>query len=184
METIARYTESKIKTYGFETKFDLCICEFSLELEQFRPINQGDGDFDADIIPFELAFMGPSDELHCRFSVVVSNRYRNAVKQYISGMNPHLADTAMRLTAPVELLYFFGPHFGDRFGIAEFTFNALGQCNIPLIASVCSGSSVYLVLPEHCAEKAKTAFSKLFEVPQTVQRPGWYTNPSNRIQKG
>jgi hypothetical protein len=79
----------------------------------------------------------------------------------------------VRFKAPVELLYFFGPHFGDRGGIADFTCKALVKDNIPLIASAFSSSSIFLVFPERYALKAKAVFSKLFEIPKTVHRPSF-----------
>lgn len=174
METIARYTEEKIKTYEFHTKLDLCICEFSLELERFGQIEHEMGEYFSDLILFDLFLMGPSDERQCHFSVVVPDRKKNHVKTFLGEMNPQFAGIKLRFTTPVELLYFYGPHFGDRYGIADYTFNALSQCKIPLIASACSGASIYLVLPENYALKAKTAFSNLFEIPKTVQpKPSW-----------
>ncbi|NNG01593.1 MAG: hypothetical protein HKM93_19550 [Desulfobacteraceae bacterium] len=167
METAARYSETKIKTYGFETKTDLCICEFNLEFEPFKQKDPWLSGTEKGTIPFEMIFLGPSG----RISVVAANQHRHAVRRLINAMDSNFDDTKMHVTAPVELLYFYGPHFGDRFGIAENTLNALAQEKIPLIASACSGSSVFLVLPDNYALKAKTVFSILYDVPQTVQPP-------------
>jgi aspartokinase len=173
METAARYTESKIKTYGFETKRNLCLCEFSLGPDQFMQMNRKGANLNMDTIPFEMVLIEPSDDDQYRHSIVVSNHHRNTIGQIISDMNPQHIDIDIRFTAPVELLYFFGPHFGDRFGIADFTYKALAESKIPLIASAFSSSSIFLVLPEHCAAKAKTVFSNRFEIPKTVQCPSF-----------
>ncbi len=184
METAASYTEAKIKTYGFETKFNQCICEFSLGSEQFITLDQRRSDLDRTTIPFEMVLMGPSDDYQCHLSIVVSNHHRNIFRQFVSDINPQLADLDMRFTAPVELLYFFGPHFGDRFGIADFTFNALAENNLSVIASSFSSASIFLVLPEHCALKAKAVFSNLFEIPKTIQRSSFMPmNRRNGIQE-
>lgn len=173
METAARYSEAKIKTYGFETKLNQCICEFNLGPDQFIQMNKGRHGSDINHIPFNMVFMGPSDDYQYRLSIVVSNHHRDTLRQFAIDMNPQHLDIGVRFKAPVELLYFFGPHYGDRCGIADFTCNALAESKIPLIASAFSSSSIFLVFPEHHALKAKAVFSNLFEIPKTVQRPSF-----------
>lgn len=178
METAASYTEAKIKTYGFETKINQCLCEFSLGSDQFIQMAQMRSAPDRTTIPFEMVFMGPSDDEQYHLSIVISNHHRNTFRQFVIDRNPPHANIDMRFTAPVELLYFFGPHFGDRFGIADYTFNALAENNLSVIASSFSSASIFLVLPEHGALKAKAVFSDRFEIPKTIQRPSFM--PMNR----
>lgn len=173
METAARYTEAKIKTYGFETRRDRCLCEFSLVPEPCR--HRPDAADGMVAIPFDMVLMEPPDEDRYPLAVVVADRHRRALQQFVAGMGPRQAGMDMRFTAPVELLYFFGPHFGDRFGIADATCRALDQNNIRLIASAFSSSSVFLVLAEHGAEMAKAIFADLFETPKTIRRPSFMT---------
>ncbi len=45
----------------------------------------------------------------------------------------------------VELVSFQGPHFGDRYGIADAALNALAVQGVPLLALACTGASVYLI---------------------------------------
>ena len=168
METMAKYTEPKIRTYGFETRYDLCLCEFTLDLSRISLSDLKWYDGDSQGVPFEVVFTAFSDERTCRLSLVLPNGRHSAVLEYMQHVYPQNAAMDTRLTAPVELLYFFGPHFADRFGIADYTFEALARCDIPLIAAACSGSSIFLILPENCARKAKAAFSKLFEVPSRL----------------
>jgi hypothetical protein len=180
METAARYTEAKIKTYGFETKFDQCICEFSLGPDQFIQMNQTGVDSEMEIIPFDLVLMGPSDQNQYRLSIVVSNHHRNTLRQLVIDMNPQHIDIDLQFYTGRASI-FFRPHFGDRFGIADFTFNALAENNIPLIASAFSSASIFLVLPEHFALKAKAVFLNLFEIPKTVQRPSFIRYKSSQL---
>jgi aspartokinase len=173
METTASYTEKKIKTYGFETKFDQRICDFSLGPDQFIQMNQKRDHSNLEIVPFEMVSVGLSDQYQYRLSIVLSNHHQNMFKQFLVDMNPQHTDIDLQFSGPVELLYFFGPHFGDRYGIADFTFNALAENNIPLIASAFSSASIFLVFPEHFALKAKAVFLDLFEIPKTVRRPSF-----------
>jgi len=66
---------------------------------------------------------------------------------------------------PVELIYFQGPHFGDRFGIADFTYRALKDDADDLLGAVFSCASIYLVLPEGAAGRAKERLTAAFHVP-------------------
>jgi len=69
------------------------------------------------------------------------------------------------MEAPVELLSFQGPHFGDRSGIANATLNPLLDKNIPILAAGCTGASVYIVVPENQAEVSKQHLEKVFNTP-------------------
>jgi hypothetical protein len=173
METAARYTEAKIKTYGFETRLDRCLCEFGLEPVPGRQRHAPDTAGDMGAIPFDMVLMEPPDGDRYPLAIVVADRHRHHLQRYVAGMNPRPTDVDIRFTAPVELLYFFGPHFGDRFGIADATCRALSQNGIRPIASAFSSSSVFLLLPEHGAAMAKVIFAELFEIPKTVQRPSF-----------
>jgi aspartokinase len=73
---------------------------------------------------------------------------------------------------PVEVVFFHGPHFGDRYGIAETAFGALADNGIQVIAGVCSGSCVYLVTPEGGAEDVVRVLSGTFEIPKAPSRKG------------
>ena len=173
METAARYTEAKIKTYGFETRLNRCLCEFGLASEPEGQLQPAHAAGDLTAIPFDMVFMEPPDGDRYPLAVVAAARHRHTLRRFVAGMMPRQTDIDMRITAPVELLDFFGPHLGDRFGIADATCRALDQNNIRLMASAFSSSSVFLVLAEHGAAMAKAIFADLFEIPQTVQRPSF-----------
>jgi aspartokinase len=69
------------------------------------------------------------------------------------------------LKSPVELISFQGPHFADRYGIADSAFKALDNQGIPIIIAACSGAAVYIVLPENKLHEARFFLSEAFEVP-------------------
>jgi aspartokinase len=184
METTARYTEAKIKTYGFETKVGLCNCQLRIAADRFSQMNPLDSDTTGNHIPFELVSMEAVDKHHYLLSIVVTNDHEQTTRQYIKSLQPWYRHKHIDVIAPVELLYFFGPHYGDRFGIADRAYCALQQHNIPLFASACSSSSIFLVLPEHGAAAAKAVFSELFDIPQTVQRPSFFTDKRHNAQRG
>ena len=66
---------------------------------------------------------------------------------------------------PVDMLYFHGPHFGDRYGIADMAGHALRKNDIRFIAMGCSAASVHLIFPENLADKARKALASVFQIP-------------------
>ena len=181
METAASYTEAKIKTYGFETRLNQCLCQLRLTPDVFLALRRWYGEGDGPAISFEMVAMLPVDDDGYRLSLVIADRHRQQFQQIIAGTTPSLAPIDMQVTAPVELLYFFGPHYGDRFGIAEAAFNVLAENNLPLIAACCSSASVFLVLPEHVAATAKAVFTERFDIPRTIRRPS-FLSPAPAMQ--
>ncbi len=55
----------------------------------------------------------------------------------------------------VEMISFYGPHFQDRYGIADRVFSTLQGKGYPLLASGCTGTSVHLVV--HCGQAVAVA---------------------------
>jgi hypothetical protein len=70
----------------------------------------------------------------------------------------------------VELVLFQGPHYGERFGIVDASLQALAAKGLNLLASACSGSCVYLVVPQGTADDVVSALSDSFDVPKAARR--------------
>ncbi len=68
-------------------------------------------------------------------------------------------------TRNVELLSLHGPHFQDRYGIANAAYTLLDEHNLQLLSSSCTGTSLNLVFPENSGEKAGKCLEKTFVVP-------------------
>jgi hypothetical protein len=83
------------------------------------------------------------------------------------GHSPRSAPPVRPETHAVELVYFQGPHFGDRYGIARAALNALNACGVAPVAMVCSGASVYLMTGPGGAFAAQEALRTSFGIPQT-----------------
>ena len=65
----------------------------------------------------------------------------------------------------MELISFQGPHFGDRYGIADTAFKALDGQKVPVLITVFAGAAVYIVLPEKKLQDARPLLMEAFEVP-------------------
>jgi aspartokinase len=75
-------------------------------------------------------------------------------------------DEVMRRASPAEMVFFQGPHFGDRYGIVDTALRTLAAKGIKMTATACSGSCICIVLPEGKSEEAVLALSEVFEIPK------------------
>jgi len=75
-------------------------------------------------------------------------------------------EKAVRPGVPVEMVFFQGPHFGDRYGILEAAVRGLAERKVKMTAAACSGACIYIVLPEGKSEEAVAALSEVFEIPK------------------
>jgi hypothetical protein len=169
METIAIYWEPKIKTYGLQELTDLCL----LELD-FKPEIMSDWGLEiqamADLgIQFELVLLQYAKEASFRLYLLVKRVWEEPIATFINRGSRMKDGVKFGITSPVELIYFYGPHFGDRYGIADAAFKTLINKTVPAIVSVCSGSVIYLVLQEGMAREARISLSEVFEVPRHAQ---------------
>ena len=160
METIAIYCEPIIKTYGITERTGLSLITLLLPMENSDPrclqyleaIQKSDNV----IVIFAPSLSDGCVRLHLLFD--------GSPLSSIKGAKPL---PGVQVEESVELLYFHGPHYGDRYGIADAALGALADGKIPLRAMSCSGASVYIVVPEGFARQAGKALSRAFVVPST-----------------
>jgi len=164
METVAMYWEPQIKTYGFHVIKNLTLYKYSIPVNLPLPwervierLEEGQNRFQ--MLCAQLRALSDLELLLlCEPDQGVS------LARHIEAEIPTLAESR-QVTTPVELLFFQGPHFGDRFGIADFTFKALKEKADQLLAVVCACASVYLILPEGTADETKTLLTDAFRIP-------------------
>ena len=70
----------------------------------------------------------------------------------------------MRLT-PVAGIFLHGPHFGDRYGIAQTLLEALEQAQVSLLALSCTISSISLIIRQQELAAAQLVLGKTFAAP-------------------
>ena len=64
-----------------------------------------------------------------------------------------------------EMVLFQGPHFGDRYGIADAWVSAVAKADVRVLASACTGATVQIVLREGASAAAIDALSAAFTIP-------------------
>lgn len=158
METIAIYWEPVIKTYGIEERTGLSLATVPLRIEKPdpRPLRYLEAAKNCDNVV--IIFASPCPDGGVRLHLL----FDGAPPPTANSIDP---PPWMQVEAPVELVYFHGPHYGDRYGIADAALGALTDAKVPLKAMTCSGASVYMVLREGDARRAGKALSRAFVVP-------------------
>jgi aspartokinase len=163
LETTATYWEARIKTYGFHRVTDLCLFELAVDNLKISLLGHALCRMGEEGIPLVLTFSQiASQGLSACFVVprLFEGRVLNGLQEAAD-----LGDGVVRQVLPVEVVFFYGPHFGDRYGIAVAALQSLAGGGIHTTAAACSGSCVYLVLPEGRSEEAVRVLSEVFEIP-------------------
>ena len=165
METIAVYWEPKPKTYGFKEVFDLSLV--TIEIKPEKMIQWGLWLMElADLnIGFQLILAKYSADRELRLYILLEKLWVDSLLSYFDKKIHLDSEKDFYLKSPVELISFQGPHFADRYGIADSAFKALDNQGIPIIIAACSGAAVYIVLPENKLHEARFFLSEAFEVP-------------------
>ncbi len=184
METFAVYWEPVIKTYGIAERTGLCL--ITLDLPSNRICDGGGwltrfaSRFDGSLVLICSRPASPSGlRLHLLLDKTpekadlekVDAAEKNTRPDLPADMNPVAIDGAFsgfRIDSPVELIYFQGPHYGDRYGIASAAMTALAEKKVPLLAVVCTGASVYLMTPKGMASAARNSLAEAFSTPGTA----------------
>jgi aspartokinase len=168
LATRAAYREPRIKTYGFEKMTDLSMFEISAGRAAMGSLGLALCSMGDEGAPFHLVFSLVSSE-GLEFCLVTQRPWAKVIRKHMDLYIAGGAETVIRETAAVELVFFQGPHFGDRYGILDATVRALACKGIRMKAVVCSGACVYIVLPEGKSGEAVKVLSESFEIPGASQ---------------
>jgi aspartokinase len=165
VETIAVYWEPKPKTYGFKEIIDLSL--LNIEIRPGKMPQWGLWLMElADLgVGFHLILAKYSMHQKLRLYILLEKLWADSVLSYIDKKIDPDSEKDFHLNYPVELISFQGPHFGDRYGIADTAFKALDEQGVPVLITVCSGAAVYIVLPEKKLQEARHLLLEVFEVP-------------------
>ena len=160
METIAVYWEPRIKTYGFQKITDLAFIEFSCSLCDIKSLGEILSQDDLQTLRPKFIIAQESDH---KISFIFCLPGKEG-EDFHASLKKTPMPTPHRYIYPVSIIFFYGPHFGDRYGIADATFSSLSKADIKIIASGCSSASVFLVLAQDDMDKAEDVLSETFEV--------------------
>lgn len=165
VETAATWWEPVIGIYGSSKKTKRILATIYFEQdrlafwgERLQSIDNGCGSF-------EMALIQRVDNTSLKLSLLYDAALEELYKTVLYDAAPSNVASPVVRTA-VELLYFHGPHFQDRYGVADAALRTLQHHRLDIIACGCSGTSIYLVIPENMAGLAAAALAPVFVVPK------------------
>ena len=165
METIAVYWESQIKTYGLNEFDGLAHIQFACRPEQMTSVGRVVREMEEPGMRMLLVVGLTAEDGLMGLGLLVGQRWEEGVMHKLRSALGEEANPSLQSTSHVSLIFLHGPHFGDRYGIADAAVGALTRKGIPLVALGCTASSIYLVLPENHREAAGRSLKEAFLMP-------------------
>ena len=168
METAAEFNETQIRTYGFNLQKGLILFDIYLPHNQIGIWGQALSALSETEFRFEWVAGRSTDPQTMHLSLLCdSSCYPDpgeTLHRTLSGFSVvQIIDLG-----PVDVISFHGPHYGDRYGIADCTISTLRQHNITIIGMTCAIAGISIVLPPGIGERAKEVLSTVFEIPRTT----------------
>jgi aspartokinase len=168
VETVAVYQEERVKVYGITEKTELALGIIRFPVNKTELWGQRIIDFETSVKRFELVTYHNSQksfvQLHLLFDLKKSSALRDQIGVWTKGEQ----NTEFSVKQPVDVLYLFGPHFQDRFGIVDIAFDALLQSNIDILVSGCAGTSMYFVTSKNQGRVGLKILQDTFLIPTTI----------------
>jgi aspartokinase len=161
---IASYQEKVIRIYDIVQQSDLDLWSLT--------VDQADlGDLGAALItlgqseirmPFVIAL--PSLENRLSFNFCLPEGREPQISKVFSS---HLGNMAVACQSQVAALYIHGPHFGDRYGIAQALVKAVENKGVSLLALGCTVSSLSVIVGGQDLDPAVQALEASFQKSST-----------------
>jgi len=169
METIAVYWESRIRTYGFHLCEALRMCRIDIAPEKMVQWGQALQSM-ADQGPvFQVVWAQGGQGGATRFFLLSDEIHWVRLNPFLDRQLAVGNVSVMGDPTRVDLLFFQGPHYGDRYGVLDFTLTPLIEAQIPILAVACSVATIYLVLRTGWGGQAKALLTNAFEIPRNVR---------------
>ena len=166
METIAVYWESQIKVYGISMLSGLSLARILTPITAFEKLGKKIQSLGNVISRFELVTQDYIDST----SICLNLVFRSDNLEFVKDSFPNESNsffTDISILSKVDMVFLHGPHFQDRYGIADPVFDALNQTNIDILLASCAGTSVYVVVPEKHGQPVTEFLKKTFLIPTT-----------------
>ncbi|MFH0785587.1 MAG: ACT domain-containing protein [Pseudomonadota bacterium] len=163
METIAVYWEPKIRIYGLTTQTGLSLYTLLFPAGRLSYWGGVVKNLEGEDGKFELVNLQTASAATMQLCLIPAlDKQALHVRRMLEASFESEKATFLNVTAPVELIYLHGPHFQDRYGIVEAVLTPLDQAQIPILASGCAGTSIYIVVSENRAQNAAACLSETF----------------------
>jgi aspartokinase len=161
-EVICSYQEQVIKVYNIAQQTDLQLWSGVLGWSRLGDLGaalQALGDLGIKL-PFLVAQTGPDERLLLAFCLA-----RAEGQQAGTVLAKHLSADELTCCPLVSAVFLHGPHFGDRYGIANALVAALDHAAITPLAISCAVSSMSVVVQTSDLDSTLQALETRFVIP-------------------
>jgi aspartokinase len=161
---IASYQEKVIRIYDIVQQSDLDLWSLTVDqraLEDLGAVLITMGQREIKMV-FEIALLSPDNRLS--FSFCLPEGEEEQIREVFSS---HLGNTTLARHSQVAALYIHGPHFGDRYGIANTLVRALESGGVSLLALGCTVSSISVIIREEDLNAAGKTLEATFQKSST-----------------
>ena len=165
IETRAVYWEPVIRVYGIDVMKDVTLLDLSFSAQDMLLLGKLLTEHSENDRGFIMVLLEAArDGIHR----MILAMHRGAAKRLVD----HLENCQQKgytppitTTEKLEVLFFHGPHFQDRYGIVEALFRSFAKQDITLHLVGCTGTSVYLVVGDGESARARDMLAGDFIVP-------------------
>lgn len=165
METIAVYWESKIRIYGITVKSGLTLLKLVYPIEDSRFWSKQLNEVQSLDTRFYLVTAQVLESQRLQLSLLVEQEGTDGTRRVLESTANGARKASISVDENVDLIYLHGPHFQDRYGIAEAAFSLLQGNGFFPVASGCTGTSVHLVVPQGVTQDVVQCLGETFVVP-------------------
>lgn len=165
-ETVATYVESKVKTYGIRSRSDLVVCRLDMDIADLAAWGERIGNMAARDLRFCFVSAACLPDDRIRMYLVIDSDQKSDMTARITNVFTGGYIEMVEILPRAAWIGFQGPHFGDRYGIANQAFSALRGHSVPIWLGGCVGAAVSIILPEEKLASAIAALSDNFETPE------------------
>ena len=168
METIAVYREEQVKVYGITEKADLALAILFFPVTSMALWGQRIISLEQSLNRFELVTCHAGNSNTVELHILFDPKNASILRSTINALIKEEENTVCTLKQPVDVLFLFGPHFQDRYGIVDIAFNAFRKNNIDILVSGCAGTSMYFVTSKNQGRKGFKILTDTFLIPTRI----------------
>ena len=157
---IASYQEQVIKIYDIVQQANLDLWSINLSNSELGNLGATLSSLDrlGIRLPFVVAVQSP--EAGLRFGLCFD---RAQAKEVRHAFSHHFSTTNLAHDPEVAALFIHGPHFGDRYGIANKFVEGLQRAGVAILAMSCTVSSISAIIGKIDLDPAIRTLDKIFQ---------------------
>jgi len=165
VETVAVYWEPVIRVYGIDIVKDVSLLDLTFRPEDTAFLGHVLMELKEEGRGFIMVLLETAGDGILRLCLALRPEISTKLSHRLENFTSKDYTLAVKQTEPVEVLFFHGPHFQDRYGIVEALFRSLDRQEITLYLVGCTGTSVYIVVGNGEAARARDMLAGDFVVP-------------------